>query len=218
MTTYEHFRHRYSNTGNPYSRGLWKNFGQVLCTKVPPRWEPLWEKQRAEDDEMAAADVSEQHESQSQSQQQQQVNNGGAIGDNGICVDDDGSVSNFLPNYHDGSVVGGSPTISSYTLDDGYDDSDGNSSSSMKCDDGHVMTRCNNESNGLVDLELGALPKHEDEGDFSTPVQTPRNRGGTLSPAAIESAAATEDVAALEFLQSPRPPVPPPQQPPYRGQ
>ena len=49
VTTYEHFRHRYSNTGNPYSVGIFGNIAEVMCTKTPPRWTPLWDKQRAED-------------------------------------------------------------------------------------------------------------------------------------------------------------------------
>lgn len=49
VTTYEHFRHRYSNTGNPYSLGILGNLAEVLCTRTPPRWGPLWDKQRAED-------------------------------------------------------------------------------------------------------------------------------------------------------------------------
>lgn len=49
VTTYEHFRHRYSNTGNPYSLGILGNLAEVLCSRTPPRWGPLWDKQRAED-------------------------------------------------------------------------------------------------------------------------------------------------------------------------
>ncbi|KAL4518635.1 hypothetical protein Ndes2437B_g00724 [Nannochloris sp. 'desiccata'] len=200
VTTYEHFRHRYSNTGNPYSLGMWKNFGQVLCTKVPPRWEPLWEKQRAEDEAVADASASQQQQQQSQSQSQQHINNG-TNGDVGYG----GGAGALSPNYHDGSVAGGSPTASSYAL---YDGSDGNSSSENG-DGGHVMGS-GIAGNGQGDIELGVLTR-DGQGDFSTPVQTPRN-SGTLSPLPIESAAPPEDVAALEFLQSPRPPAP------HRGQ
>ena len=48
MTTYEHFRHRYSGTGNPYSKGFLSNCIEVWWGQVPPRWTPLWEKQKAE--------------------------------------------------------------------------------------------------------------------------------------------------------------------------
>lgn len=48
MTTYEHFRHRYSGTGNPYSKGFLNNCVEVWWGRVPPRWTPLWEKQKAE--------------------------------------------------------------------------------------------------------------------------------------------------------------------------
>lgn len=48
MTTYEHFRHRYSGTGNPYSRGFLNNCIDVWFRPVPPRWSALWEKQKAE--------------------------------------------------------------------------------------------------------------------------------------------------------------------------
>jgi len=221
VTTYEHFRQRYSNTGNPYSRGVWNNFGQVLCASVPPRWEPLWEKQRAEDEAVAAADASQQPQQKSplqvHSQTQQQLNIGtnGDISNGGSSGGgrDNGGVGggNLSPNYHEDSIIGGSRTASSYTLDDVYDESDGHSNS-VKADDGHVLgSRIN--SNGQVDIELGPLTQ-DGEGDFSTPVQTPRNNS-TLSLAARESAAPPEDVAALELLQSPRPPPPPP---PNRGQ
>lgn len=49
-TTYEHFRHRYSDAGNPYNNGMLNNFKGVLCTAPLPRHTvPLWDKQREED-------------------------------------------------------------------------------------------------------------------------------------------------------------------------
>jgi DHHC palmitoyltransferase len=123
VTTYEHFRHRYSNTGNPYSLGMWKNFSQVLCTKVPPRWDPLWEKQRVEDEAAAMAAVAADQQEQNLQSPLNNGNgdgnggNGGGIGD-GLVVSDGVS-----PNYHYGSVAGGSPHASSYALGDDYGES-----------------------------------------------------------------------------------------------
>jgi palmitoyltransferase ZDHHC9/14/18 len=47
-TTYEHFRHRYLDAGNPYSRGLRRNCWEVFCAPAPPRHGPLGAKQREE--------------------------------------------------------------------------------------------------------------------------------------------------------------------------
>ncbi len=33
MTTYEHFRHR--DSANPYNLGVWRNCGEVFCTRIP---------------------------------------------------------------------------------------------------------------------------------------------------------------------------------------
>ena len=49
VTTYEHFRHRYGASGNPYDKGILGNFVDVLFSKIPARFGPLWEKQIAED-------------------------------------------------------------------------------------------------------------------------------------------------------------------------
>jgi hypothetical protein len=207
VTTYEHFRHRYSNTGNPYSLGMWKNFGQVLCTNVPPRWEPLWEKQRAEDEAIAAEESARQQQMQSQQSEQQQLDNGHGGDGGGV----DSGVS-FLPDYHDGSIIGGSPTASSYALHDGYD-TDDSIGSEIGEDNGHVVVVVEKVSgggdNGGGDIELGVLPIEKDApDDFSTPTQTPRN-GVLPPPLQPEEAVAAEgpDIAALEqLLQSPRPP------------
>ncbi|PSC73003.1 putative S-acyltransferase 7 [Micractinium conductrix] len=48
QTTYEHFRHRYSDLGNPYSNGLVSNCWEVFCSPIPPRWGRLGLQQRAE--------------------------------------------------------------------------------------------------------------------------------------------------------------------------
>jgi hypothetical protein len=39
QTTYEHFRHRYSDAGNPYNVGVLRNCASVFCTQVPKRSE-----------------------------------------------------------------------------------------------------------------------------------------------------------------------------------
>lgn len=39
QTTYEHFRHRYSDAGNPYNVGFFRNCASVFCTRVPKRSE-----------------------------------------------------------------------------------------------------------------------------------------------------------------------------------
>lgn len=48
VTTYEHFRHRYDSTGNPYDKGIFGNFLDVLGSKIPAKFGPLGEKQMAE--------------------------------------------------------------------------------------------------------------------------------------------------------------------------
>lgn len=38
QTTYEHFRHRYGNAqGNPYNRGIFRNWREVCCLPIPKR-------------------------------------------------------------------------------------------------------------------------------------------------------------------------------------
>lgn len=37
QTTYEHFRHRHSDAGNPYNIGCLGNFHSVFCIPVPTR-------------------------------------------------------------------------------------------------------------------------------------------------------------------------------------
>ena len=39
QTTYEHFRHRYSDAGNPYNVGVLRNCASIFCTQVPKRSE-----------------------------------------------------------------------------------------------------------------------------------------------------------------------------------
>ncbi|KAL6785919.1 hypothetical protein ACKKBG_A00695 [Auxenochlorella protothecoides x Auxenochlorella symbiontica] len=41
QTTYEHFRHRETNSSNPYNVGAWRNIKEVFWTPVPPRFGPL---------------------------------------------------------------------------------------------------------------------------------------------------------------------------------
>eukprot|EP00271_Cylindrocystis_brebissonii_P022352 TRINITY_DN857_c0_g2_i1.p1 TRINITY_DN857_c0_g2~~TRINITY_DN857_c0_g2_i1.p1 ORF type:complete len:442 (+),score=58.93 TRINITY_DN857_c0_g2_i1:459-1784(+) len=36
QTTYENFRYRYDKKVNPYNRGVFRNIGETLCSKVPP--------------------------------------------------------------------------------------------------------------------------------------------------------------------------------------
>lgn len=45
-TTYEHFRSRFSGSNNPYNVGFWRNWYEALLSPVPPRYKPLWEKQK----------------------------------------------------------------------------------------------------------------------------------------------------------------------------
>ena len=45
-TTYEHFRSRFIGSNNPYDVGFWRNWYQALASPVPPRYKPLWEKQK----------------------------------------------------------------------------------------------------------------------------------------------------------------------------
>jgi hypothetical protein len=220
VTTYEHFRHRYDNTGNPYSLGIWKNFKQVLCSRVPPRWEALWEKQHAEDELAAAEDAARQQQiSQVQLQQNNGINSDGKGGEDGEEEKDgDGDVAvvvdSFSLNYHDGSVVGGSPTASSYALhDDVYGDDSG---SSEHGDGGHVVGAKEGDNKISLqvvprEVELGVLGRSTtSEAEFCTPIQTPRNEN--VSPPEV-TAVELPDIAALELLQSPRPP-PRPRSPP----
>jgi hypothetical protein len=44
QTTYEHFRHKYNNQGNPYDEGLPKNCVEVFCSPTPP---PMRKRLRA---------------------------------------------------------------------------------------------------------------------------------------------------------------------------
>lgn len=37
-TTYEHFRSRYNAQGNPYDRGILRNWQEVLCTPIAERY------------------------------------------------------------------------------------------------------------------------------------------------------------------------------------
>lgn len=39
QTTYEHFRHRYSDAGNPYNVGVLRNCASIFCTQAPKRSE-----------------------------------------------------------------------------------------------------------------------------------------------------------------------------------
>ena len=37
QTTYEHFRHRYSGSSNPYNQGFFANVAETCCTRIPSR-------------------------------------------------------------------------------------------------------------------------------------------------------------------------------------
>ena len=69
QTTYEHFRHRYSSSGNPYSLGLLGNCAEVFCTPVLPRHGPLGPAQRVEEEERAAKAAAAAEEGQGGSSQ-----------------------------------------------------------------------------------------------------------------------------------------------------
>lgn len=69
QTTYEHFRHRYSSSGNPYSLGLLGNCAEVFCTPVLPRHGPLGPAQRVEEEERAAKAAAAAEEGQGGSTQ-----------------------------------------------------------------------------------------------------------------------------------------------------
>ena len=45
-TTYEHFRSRYLSSGNPYDLGFFRNWKEVLFSRVPPRHGQLWASQK----------------------------------------------------------------------------------------------------------------------------------------------------------------------------
>uniref|UniRef100_A0A5B7A928 Uncharacterized protein n=1 Tax=Davidia involucrata TaxID=16924 RepID=A0A5B7A928_DAVIN len=36
QTTYENFRYRYDQRGNPYNKGVVQNFKEIFCTSIPP--------------------------------------------------------------------------------------------------------------------------------------------------------------------------------------
>ncbi|KAL4441862.1 hypothetical protein ABPG77_003778 [Micractinium sp. CCAP 211/92] len=76
QTTYEHFRHRYSDLGNPYDNGLLNNCWEVFCAPIPPRWGRLGLQQRSEASAAAAA-----QQQQALLQQQQQAATAAAGGD-----------------------------------------------------------------------------------------------------------------------------------------
>ena len=133
MTTYEHFRHRYSNTGNPYSRGWGANFVETLCAKTPPRWEALYAKQKAEDDANANASAVSATAAAAAAAATTNDNSNSEIHDDDADVHDGTLNSNpppFLsgPNY-DGSVPpsfgGRSSTYTSEGDEDGDEDEDG---------------------------------------------------------------------------------------------
>lgn len=60
QTTYEHFRHRYSDLGNPYNNGLLNNCWEAFCAPIPPRWGQLGLQQRAEASAATAAQQEQQ--------------------------------------------------------------------------------------------------------------------------------------------------------------
>ncbi|KAL4433935.1 hypothetical protein ABPG75_000376 [Micractinium tetrahymenae] len=77
QTTYEHFRHRYSDLGNPYDNGLLANCWEAFCAPIPPRWGQLGLQQRAE--ASAAAAAAQQQQLQQQQQQAAEMAAGGDV-------------------------------------------------------------------------------------------------------------------------------------------
>jgi hypothetical protein len=61
MTTYEHFRSRYSTSGNPYDIGFFRNWKEALFTLPSLRHGPLWASQKKKmgivDDQEADIDL-----------------------------------------------------------------------------------------------------------------------------------------------------------------
>lgn len=61
MTTYEHFRSRYSTSGNPYDIGFFRNWKEALFTLPSLRHGPLWASQKKKmgivDDQEADVDL-----------------------------------------------------------------------------------------------------------------------------------------------------------------
>ena len=219
MTTYEHFRHKYSSTGNPYSRGLRHNFGEVWCSGVPPRWEPLWAKQHAEDE---AAAMNER-----------MAVSAAASGDG-----ENGGNSSSMLNYNGSvppSIEGDSPRSPTFCIENGEGGGDdgghfnggginGNSNTELSTtslesaaaaaaaveggdiEQGFDVKRSSSSSRGNGEVQLSVIDKLPPPPPSPSPQQQLQQRdGAVLTPRA---AAATNDglsMAALELLQSPRP-------------